>query len=427
MSLILIYLLFGISVTTSIIAVTLLIKYRTTSNLIQELKFNISKLSDLVDNNSKQAREDNFQHLNHLSNSIASSLQSMGQMQKNQLEIFGTQIANLTKLNEIKFDNIQRSLAESLYKLQVDNSLKLEKMRETVEEKLHTTLENRLGESFKHVSERLEMVHKGLGEMQNLASGVGDLKKVLTNIKARGIWGEVQLDALMSQILTQEQYEKNVLVIPEKTNRVEYAVKLPGKELEKSIWLPIDSKFPIEDFHRLLEAQEKGNLEEVEQCSKLLENSIKACAKLIFNKYIQPPHTTDFAIMFLPVETLYAEAIRKTGLIEYLQREYRVIITSPTTLSAILNSLQMGFKTMAIEKRSSEVWKVLSSVKSDFLKFADILNKTKLKLDQASKVISDAEVRTRSIQRKLNNVEALSDNDNTGIEEIPELIGNIAE
>ncbi|KIE05537.1 DNA recombination protein RmuC-like protein [Candidatus Jidaibacter acanthamoeba] len=414
MPLYLIYALLGISIGMAITIAVLLIKHQTSCNLIRELKFSLTRLSEIIEVNSKQAREDSFQHLTHTNNSIRDSLQSMGQMQKNQLELFGKQISDLTKLNEIKFDNIRKDLSESLHKLQTDNSLKLEKMRETVEEKLHNTLETRLSESFKMVSERLEVVHKGLGEMQTLASGVGDLKKVLTNIKVRGIWGEVQLDSLITQMLTHEQYEKNVLVIPEKSNRVEFAVKLPGKELEKTVWLPIDSKFPIEDFHRLLEAQEKGSLEEVEQYSKLLESSIKSCAKLISEKYIQPPHTTDFAIMFLPVETLYAEAIRRTGLIEYLQREYRIIITSPTTLSAILNSLQMGFKTLVIEKRSSEVWKVLSAVKNEFYKFSDILNKTKLKLDQASKVIGDAEVRTRSIQRKLKNVESLSENDNSG-------------
>jgi DNA recombination protein RmuC len=248
--------------------------------------------------------------------------------------------------------------------------------------------------------------------MQSIASGVGDLKRVLSNIKVRGIWGEVQLDMLISDILIPEQYAKNVQVNPESSCRVEYAVKLPGKDQDKTVWLPIDAKFPIEDFQRLIDIQETADQDQINQQCKVLENSIKACAKMISEKYISPPFTTDFAIMFLPIESIYAEVLRRPGFLELLQREYRVIVTSPTTLAAILNSLQMGFKTLVIEKRSSEVWKVLGAVKTEFLKFADILNKTKIKLDQASKVISDAEVKTRTIQRKLRDVEIESANVN---------------
>lgn len=334
---------------------------------------------------------------------------------KESLEIFSNQLMQLTKLNEQKLEAIRNTLEDRMYKLQSDNNEKLEKMRATVEEKLQDTLEKRLSDSFKIVSDRLEQVHKGLGEMQNLAIGVGDLKKVLTNVKTRGTWGEVQLDILIEQILTVEQYEKNVAVQPNTQDRVEFAIKLPNKDDDKThIWLPIDAKFPMEDYQRLVAAYEKGDLAEIEENSKLLDQTIKKSAKLISEKYIAPPFTTDFAIMFLPVEALYAEVLRRPGLIEFLQKEYRVIITSPTTILAIMNSLQMGFRTLAIQKRSSEVWKVLATVKSEFVKFAGILDKTKQKLDQASKVIGDAETRTRVIQRHLKNVESLNapENDN---------------
>ena len=311
------------------------------------------------------------------------------------------QLGQLSQLNESKMENIRKTLHDNLFKLQEENSKKLDAIRATVEEKLQTTLERRLGESFRIVSDRLEMVHKGLGAMQSLASGVGDLKKVLTNVKTRGIWGEVQLDAILQQILTPEQYARNVAVKTNSQDRVEYAIKLPGKEENSTIWLPIDAKFPLDDYHRLIESQEIGNLAEIEKFNKLLEINLKKCAKTIAEKYINPPSTTDFAIMFLPIEGLYAEALRRTGTIESLQRDYRIIITSPITLCAILNSLQMGFKTIAIEKHSSHIWKVLESVKPEFIKFADLLSKTRIKLEQASQAINDAETKSRSIQKRL--------------------------
>jgi DNA recombination protein RmuC len=277
-----------------------------------------------------------------------------------------------------------------------------------VDEKLHETLEKRLGESFKQVSDRLELVHKGLGEMQTLAAGVGDLKKVLTNVKTRGVWGEISLSNLLEQILTIEQYDKNVATKKGSGERVEFAIRLPGRDADKGIvWLPIDAKFPQEDYQRLIEAQELANPVLAEQASKQLEARIKAEARNIKDKYIDPPHTTDFGIMFLPTEGLFAEIIRRPGLCDILLRECRVIVTGPTTLSALLNSLQVGFQTLVIEKRSSEVWALLGAVKSEFGKFSEILEKTHKKLQEASNTIDSAAKKSRTIEKKLKNVQEL--------------------
>jgi len=309
-------------------------------------------------------------------------------------------------------DTIREAVSKNLESLRNENSKKLEEMRLTVDEKLHETLEKRLGEKFNIVSKHLESVQQGLGEMRSLASGVGDLKKVLTNVKTRGIWGEVSLNMLLEQILTPQQYEANVRTKQKSNDAVEFAIKLPGKTGEKSdfIWLPIDAKFPQEDYQRLIAAQDAGNKEEAESCVKALEARIKGEAKDIRDKYLDPPHTTDFAIMFLPIEGLYAEVLRRPSLAEILQRDFRVVIAGPTTLAALLNSLQMGFRTLAVEKRSSEVWQVLSIVKQEFAKFGDILDKTKEKLDQAAKTIDLASSKTRTIQSKLNKAESLPDN-----------------
>jgi DNA recombination protein RmuC len=281
-------------------------------------------------------------------------------------------------------------------------------MRATVDEKLHETLEKRLGESFKLVSDRLEQVHRGLGEMQTLATGVGDLKKVLTNIKTRGTWGEVQLENLLEQMLTPAQYEKNVATRPGRSERVEFAIRLPGRgETRSPFWLPIDAKFPLEDFQRLQDAQDRGDAGGVEMFGKALEDRIRKQAKDIRQKYVEPPHTTDFALLYLPVESLYAEVLRRPGLADQIQRECQVTLAGPTTLAAILNSLQMGFRTLAIEQRSEEVWRLLGAVKADFGSFGDLLAKTKKQLDTVSNTLGDAEVRTRSIERKLRRVEAL--------------------
>lgn len=331
----------------------------------------------------------------------AESLKSFG-------ELLTGQLHQLTQRNTQSLETLRQSVETKLSSIQTDNNQKLEQMRQTVDEKLHNTLEQRLGESFKLVSDRLEQVHNGLGEMRTLASGVGDLKKVLTNVKIRGTWGEVQLDTILDQVLSPEQYDKNVSTRPNSTERVEFAIKLPGRDLtDDVVWLPIDAKFPLEDYQKLVEAQDSVNLGGIEEASKALEIRIKAEAKKIRDKYLEPPYTTDFGLLFLPIEGLYAEVIRRPGLFDYLQREYRVTVVSPTTISAILNSLQMGFKTLAIEKRSSEVWMVLGAVKTEFGKFGDVLAKTKKKLDEARNTIESAEVRSRAIDRQLRQVEAL--------------------
>jgi DNA recombination protein RmuC len=293
--------------------------------------------------------------------------------------------------------------------LQEENSRKLDQMRTVVDEKLHATLEKRLGESFKLVSERLEQVYRGLGEMRSLAAGVGDLKRILTNVKTRGTWGEVQLGSLMEQILTVDQYAKNVATRAGSSERVEFAVRLPGRDGADgdAVWLPIDAKFPQEDYQRLLDAQEDGDPAQAEASARLMEGRIKAEAKTIRKKYIDPPHTTDFAIMFLPTEGLYAEVLRRPGLFDTVQREQRVTITGPTTLTALLNALQMGFRTVAIEKRSSEVWNILGAVKSEFGKFGDILDKTHKKLQEASDTIENAARKSRTIERRLKDVQEL--------------------
>jgi DNA recombination protein RmuC len=333
------------------------------------------------------------------------------------INLFSEQINNqLSKLiltNEQKFDKLQEKVGVQLQEIQDKNEKKLEEMRVTVDEKLHATLEKRLGESFKLVSERLEQVYKGLGDMQELARGVGDLKNVLANVKTRGGWGEIQLENLIDQILTREQFEKNVATKKGSNDRVEIAIKLPGRNLTNSevVWLPIDAKFPVEDYQRLLDAQDAANLAAINDASKAIETRIKGEAKKIAEKYIDPPQTTDFAIMFLPIEGLYAEVLRRPGLAEFLQREHRIVVSGPTTLAALLNSLQMGFRTLAIEKRSSEVWKILGAVKSEFSKFGDVLEKTQKKLQEASNTIDDAAKSSRKIERQLKDVQELPANE----------------
>src|SRR5881227_4025474 len=297
-----------------------------------------------------------------------------------------------------------------LKQLQDDNSKQIDKMRATVDEKLQGTLEKRLGESFKIVSDRLEQVHQGLGAMQQLASDVGGLQKVLTNVKTRGGWGEVQLGALLEQVLTTDQFARNVKTREETGDHVEFAIKLPGDENGTPVWLPIDAKFPTEDYQRLLAAQDKGDVVGIDDAMKSLETQLKKSAKDICQKYINPPRTTDFALMFLPTEGLYAEAIRRVGLVEQVQRDCRVIFAGPTTLAALLNSLQMGFRTLAIQKRSSEVWNLLAGVKTEFGKFGEALTAVKEKLDQASRKMEDVDVRSRAITKKLRDVEELPSN-----------------
>ena len=311
----------------------------------------------------------------------------------------------------LQLAEVRATLEARLKDIETQNGVKLEEMRKTVDEKLHATLEQRLGESFRQVSDRLEQVHKGLGEMHSLAMGVGDLKRVLTNVKTRGTWGEVQLAGLLEQVLTREQYATNVATVPHKSERVEFAIRLPGREGQGQVWLPIDSKFPVEDYERILAAQDLADVAGMEEASKALETRIRLEARSIRDKYIEPPHTTDFAILFLPTEGLYAEVLRRPGLSDWLQRECRVTIAGPTTLTALLNSLQMGFRTLAIEKRASDVWLVLGAVKTEFGKFGEVLAKAKQQLQTVANSIDSAETRSRQMERKLKGVEALPEPD----------------
>lgn len=318
------------------------------------------------------------------------------------------QLRELSDRNTQTLGELRATLDAQLKALQADNAAKLEQMRATVDEKLHSTLEARLGQSFKLVSERLEAVQRGLGEMQSLATGVGDLKRVLNNVKDRGGWGEVQLEAILEQTLTGEQFQRGVRVRPGSAETVDFAVRLPGRgDGDQPVWLPIDAKFPREDYERLLDAQERGELDGVRSAGAQLERAIRVQARSVSEKYVVPPHTTDFAIVFLPTEGLFAETIRRPGLIDALQREYRVVIAGPTTFTALLNSLQMGFRTLAIEKRSSEVWQLLGAVKTEFGKFATVLEKANSQLDTVQNSIRQAGVRTRQIERKLKGVESL--------------------
>jgi DNA recombination protein RmuC len=356
---------------------------------------------------ARAAREELSASVDRMNQNVVTQMTSIATVQNNQIDGFSRQLVELSGSNERRFDALRLTVEQQLEKLRLDNASKLELIRATVDEKLHATLEQRLSASFKQVSERLEQVHKGLGEMQTLAAGVGDLKRVLTNVKTRGTWGEVQLGALLEQMMTPAQYEKNVATRPGSNDRVEFALRLPGPESGGPVWLPIDAKFPLEDFQRLQEAQDAADPLAVEAASKALEMRIRLEAKTIREKYIEPPATTDFALLYLPVESLYAEALRRPGLFDLLQRDFRVTLAGPTTLTAILNSLQMGFRTLAIEKRSSEVWALLGAVKNEFGRFGEVLANTKRQLQTVANSIDAAETRTRQIEKKLKNVEAL--------------------
>ena len=330
-------------------------------------------------------------------------------------DTLGEQLRTLSDANERRLGDVRQAVDTRLQALQEGNEKKLDQMRATVDEKLHATLEMRLGESFKQVADRLEQVHKGLGEMQALARDVGALNRVLTNVKSRGVFGEVQLAALLEQVFTPEQYAVNVATVPGSNERVEFAIRLPGRDGAatasggdaKPLWLPLDAKFPREDYERLLDAVERADAPGQEVAAKALEVRLKLEARSIREKYLAPPQTTDFAVLFLPTEGLYAEALRRPGLAEALQREHKVMLAGPTTLLALLNSLQMGFRTLALEQRSAEVWDVLGAVKTEFGKFGDVLAKTRKKLAEASQTIDQAEVRTRAMARQLRGVEAL--------------------
>lgn len=352
-------------------------------------------------------REERSQSANLLAQAVTTQIGQLGSLQGERLEAFARELNRFSLGLDERFERLKMAVESRLSAIQADNAVKLDEMRRTVDEKLHATLEQRLGESFKQVSERLEQVHRGLGEMQSLAAGVGDLKRVLSNVKTRGTWGEVQLSALLEQLLTAEQFSANVATRPGSNERVDFAIRLPGKGDGAVVWLPIDAKFPVEDYQRLMDAQERGEPLLVEEAGRAIELRLKNEARSIRDKYVAPPHTTDFALLYLPTEGLYAEALRRPGLADTLQREWRVSLAGPTTLSALLNSLQMGFRTLAIEQRSAEVWAVLGAVKTEFGKFGEALAHTRKKLDEASNSISKAETRTRQLSRKLREVEAL--------------------
>ncbi len=377
---------------------------RTESIIKEEIAKNRAETSQ----SNQLSRQEMSNSLKLFGDSLLSRMAEIAGLQKNQLDTFSKQLSTQARTNEEKLEQMRETVEKKLKSLQDDNTKKLDQMRETVDEKLHATLEKRLGQSFKLVSDRLEQVYKGLGEMQTLAAGVGDLKKVLSNVKTRGTWGEISLGFLIEQLFTPDQYAKNVATKKGSSERVEFAIRLPGRNKEEGeVWLPIDSKFPEADYTRLMEAQEKAEPILVEEAARSLEKFIKAEAKKINEKYIDPPNTTDFGIMFLPVESLYSEVLRRPGLFEQLQREFRITITGPTTLAALLNSLQMGFRTLAIEKGASKVWAVLGTVKTEFGKFGDILDKTQKKLQEASNTIETAARKSRTLERKLKNVQEM--------------------
>lgn len=400
------------SLLIGVISILTIILFILLFMIIKNKKSNdVSKIKDDLTNQLRTTREE-------LSSIIGSKIVESTNIQQNQL-------TTLTTLNETKLENIRKTVEEKLMQIQKDNGEKLEKMRLTVDEKLQSTLEKRLTESFKIVSDNLESVHKGLGEMQTLAQGVGDLKKVFSNVKSRGYWGEIQLSAILEQFLTEDQFLRNVKTNNKSNELVEFAIKFPGKNNIDYVLLPVDSKFPIEDYSRLVDAEEAGNAELVLECRKKLEVEIKNCAKAINEKYLNPPYTTDFGIMFLPTESLYSEIIRNTSLCEILTQKYKVLVTGPSTFVALLNSLQMGFRTIAIEKRSSEVWELLGVVKSEFSKFGDLLDKTNKKLIEISNTMSDATRKTRTIERKLKNVQALPVSSNDEFYELPDTVESV--
>lgn len=350
---------------------------------------------------AREAREELSRSLMNFSQTLSAQMGAVASVQNNQ------------------FETLRSAVEQRLERIQQDNSAKLDQMRQTVDEKLHATLEKRLSESFKQVSERLELVHKGLGEMQSLAVGVGDLKKVLSNVKTRGVMGEAQLAALLEQVMSPEQYEKNVATRPGSRERVEFAIKLPGLDRGEPVLLPIDAKFPLEDYQRLQAAQEAGDPAAVELAGKALEARVKQEAKSIAEKYLEPPFTTNFGLLYVPFEGLYAEVLRRPGLFDQVQRDWQIVICGPTNLLAYLNSLQMGFRTLTIQKRSSEVWKILGTVKAEFGRFADVLANTKKQLQSVANSIDSAEVRTRQIERKLKDVEVLPGVESGELEEKP--------
>lgn len=393
------------------------------TRLEQALNSNITKLEEQIKIEFTINRTEMARSAKDAQELVGQQLSLHGQNQNVLLNNFQKQLANLAVTNQAGFNESKESLTKSLHQIrtevqqklqsiQNDNAQQLEKMRATVDEKLHKTLEDRLGKSFQLVSKHLAEVQKGLGEMQHLATGVGDLKKVLTNVKTRGVMGEIQLGNILEQVLTPDQYSLNVATIPDSRCHVEFAIKLPGRgDDDRCVWLPIDSKFPMDRYEQVQDAYDIGDVTLINKANKDLYNTIRLMAKDIKEKYISPPHTTDFGILFLPTEGLYADVVRQSELVQTLQRDHKIILAGPTNLAALLNSLQMGFRSVAIEKRSSEVWKVLGMVKTEFGKFGAVIDKVQSKLRQASDTIDKVGVRSRAIERNLKSVEALPTKD----------------
>lgn len=411
---ILLFAIFGIAIISLIFIVILTIKKKSQnidlSSIISEIKRQNEYLEKTMKNlfeslfsSTKQLNEFVLTAVKNYNESVSNFLAELQRTQAQQLNSIESRLNEILKENDGKLNRIADIISENLKSLQDRNERKLEQMRQTVDEKLSSTLERRLGESVKIITQGLDTVSKGLGEMQSLATGVGDLKRVLTNVKTRGGWGEVQLSSLLDQILSKSQYKEQVTIKKNSNEKVDFAVILPGKG-ESELLLPIDAKFPLEDYSRLLSAIEQNNISEIEAQTKNLENRIKEEARAISTKYIDPPLTTDFAVMYLPIEGLYAEVIRRPALLDALQHKYKIMVCGPTTLTALLNSLQMGFKTLAIEKRSSEIWNTLSVFKSEFTKFVDLLSKTQKKIDEASSTLDYATKKTKTIERKLKDV-----------------------
>ena len=436
--------LIGIILLLAVINTLLLIKKKSQQALplekLKEIENAVIKFDAVLERNEKSIK-DEFQR--NRQESSASAKENRNELTKNmrsfadtntinnkdlnegirqKFEDFGKQQSDLSKLSVQSIKEVKDSIEKQLHAIREDNTRQLSEMRKTVDQKLQTTLEKRLGESFKLVSERLEQVHKGLGEMQSIATGVGDLKKVLSNVKTRGILGEYQLENILEQLLTTDQYSKNVATKKGSQAHVEFAIKLPGKDSDEDVWMPIDSKFPIENYEILQNAYEGGEKEIIASAQKVLLKTVESFAKDISEKYLDPPHTTDFAIMFLPIESLYAEVLRHPGLFELLQRKYRITITGPTTLSALLNSLQMGFRTLAVQRRSSEVWKILEAVKTEFDKFSDQLEKVDKQLNTASKSLDELRhTRTNVMSRKLKDVGTIEAVEAKKILELPSI------
>ena len=390
---------------------------RTEKSIKDEFQRNRTETNET----SKTNREELTKSLKAFEDNFSENIKNFNDLLRQNFGDFNKEQIDLNKQATENIRNVEKTIEKNLKSIREDNTIQLGEMRKTVDEKLQTTLEKRLGESFKQVSDRLEQVHKGLGEMRNIATGVGDLKKVLSNVKTRGVLGEYQLENILEQILTPNQYAKNVATKKGSQANVEFALKLPGEKAGKELWLPIDSKFPIEDYDRLLDAFDKGDKEVIESAQKVLLKKIESFAKSISEKYIDPPHTTDFGIMFLPVESLYAEVLRHPGLFEILQTKYKITVTGPTTLSALVNSLQMGFRTLAVQKRSSEVWDILKAVKYEFKEFSGVLTKVHKQLNTASGTLDTLRTtRTNVMERKLKDVETFTALESKEILELPD-------